>query len=165
MCERQRAPRSCWETSATPVPRINDAHTDPDPGHQWIEEDFDNGLAGIGILTGVNHVQIPRKRGVIRNDSGGLLARRVEALFRRKLRDFLVTPIDVEQGIFSVVVRVRVLRVALAFQPVGTDIETSLEPELLFLALVEGRTGDSDEYDDDAKMNDVPTIAAGVATA
>ena len=53
--------------------------------------------------------------------------------------------------------------IALADERVGADGDGVAEAHLLLVGLVEGAAGDADEHDDDAEVDDVSAVAAGVA--
>src|ERR1700758_1965315 len=43
----------------------NNQDTDPDPRDQWVEKNLDDRQAALGILAGVDHIQVPRQRRVV----------------------------------------------------------------------------------------------------
>ena len=90
---------------------------------------------------------------------------KIDAVFRGELGDFFVAVEDVHEGEVGVVLGVGILRIALADDFIAVELEGVAEAHLELFGLVEGGTGDADEHDDDAKVDEVtavtPCIAAG----
>src|SRR6202008_300306 len=70
---------------------------------------------------------------------------------------------DVNDCPLVAVVGIVVLRVGLADERVGTDVDFVAETHFLFGVAIEGRTEDSDDDDGYAEVDDVSAIASSVA--
>src|ERR1700730_17006548 len=73
----------------------HDSDAYPDPGDQGIDEDLDDGAAGVGVLALVDGVEVGLEGGVVGDDRSRLLAGGVKALLRSELIELLAVLVDV----------------------------------------------------------------------
>src|ERR1700761_1270679 len=141
----------------------DDADADPDPVHERVEKDLDDGLVGLGVAAFEDDVNVTGKCLVDGHHGRGLLAGVVEAALRCKLRDLFAVVEEVEESVVGVVVGVRVLRIRLADELVRTDLQRVAEGHFQLFTLVEGGASDANEEDHDAEGDDVSAVTARVA--
>ena len=103
--------------------------------------------------------------GIDAGESLRLAAGFIEAALGIHGRDPLATTENVDDGPFVPVVRIVVLRVGLANQGVGSDVDLVPEAHFLFNFFIEGRPDNPYEYEGDAEVDDVSAVTASVAVA
>src|SRR5215471_11698976 len=139
---------------------------EPNPFDEGIEEGVNDRHAGVGILTGVNDVEILAEGGVDgHHGSGRLFVALKLAFFRIQHHDLLLVLAfhyfddHALGGVILLDLRVGTLQ----RQRVGAQLQGIADVHRFLDILIEGHTGNSDEDQHHAEMNDVAAIAARVA--
>src|SRR5579862_7766761 len=116
----------------------HDDQANPDPGNQRIQVRLDDGASGGFVFPFVDEVDVTDKEEVLLEagiDAGNglrLAAGFVEAAFRIHGGDLLAAAEDVDDGPLVGVVRIVVLRVGLADEGVGADVDLVAERHFFF---------------------------------
>ena len=119
-------------------PEDHDDQADPDPGNQRVQVRFDDRAAGGFVFAFIDQINIGHEKKILAeagiNPRQGLrlAAGFIEAAFGIHGRDQLAAAEDIDDGPLVGVVRIVVLRVGLADERIGADVDLVAEGHLFF---------------------------------
>src|ERR1017187_4712550 len=132
---------------------------------------FNDGPSGGFVLALIDQVDVGHQKqifaeaGVNARQRLRLLAGFIEAALGIHGRNLLAATEHVDDGPLVGVVGIVVLRVGLADQRVGTNVDFVAEAHFFFNFFVERRSQDSNDDEGDAEVDDVAAVATGVSVA
>jgi len=124
---------------------------------------LDDGVTCVWVLAVVNDVQIFFQ---IRSNCWNvllLLSRCIEPVFRIERIDLLSTLIYIEDGDIRTVIAILYLGVRPAYEGIGANVQLVAIAHFFLRDLVQRRTKDTDKNQRHPDVNNVATVAAGIA--
>src|SRR5208337_378920 len=149
----------------------HDDQANPNPGYQRIQVRLNDGASGGVVLAFIDQIDVSHQKqifaeaGVNAGQGLRLSAGFVEAALGIHGRDLLAAAEDVDDGPLVGVVGIVVLRVGLADQSVGADVDLVAEAHFFFNFFIERRAEDANHHQRDAKVDYVSAVAACVSVA